>query len=77
MKTLAKIEQDSVVAGVCGGIAYALGIPAWIVRMVTFLLCVFLGFPLLGYLLLWVFMPKWHKDPEDYAARTQQSLSDN
>lgn len=73
MKTLAKIQQDKWLGGVCSGVAYMLGVPTWLVRMgwtlAAFLTC---GVPLLAYLLLWVFMPRWHIDPSDYSARTQR-----
>jgi phage shock protein PspC (stress-responsive transcriptional regulator) len=77
MKTLAKIQQDKWLGGVCSGFAYMLGVPTWLVRMgwtlAVFLTC---GVPLLAYLLLWVFMPRWHIDPSDYAVRTQRIYED-
>lgn len=77
MKTLAKIQQDKKLGGVCSGFAYMLGAPTWTVRM-GWALAVLLGcgFPVAAYLLLWVFMPKWYIDPPDYAARTQRCLED-
>jgi phage shock protein PspC (stress-responsive transcriptional regulator) len=38
MKTLAKIQQDKWIGGVCSGFAYALGIPTWLTRMALVLL---------------------------------------
>ena len=70
MKTLAKIKQDKMVAGICSGFAYSLGIPAWIMRIVAVVLVMASGVGILAYLLLWVFMPQWHVDPTDYVERT-------
>jgi phage shock protein PspC (stress-responsive transcriptional regulator) len=72
MKTLAKIQQDKWLGGVCSGFAYMLGVPAWYVRLATCASVLLFGAPILVYLLLWVFMPRWHMDPTDYAARTQR-----
>ena len=71
MKTLAKIKQDKMVAGICSGFAYSFGIPAWIVRIAAVLLVLASGAGLLAYALLWIFMPQWHMDPQDYQERTR------
>lgn len=71
MKTLAKIQQDKMIAGVCSGFAYAFAIPAWIIRISAALLFMAYGVGILAYILLWIFMPKWHVDPQDYAERTR------
>ena len=47
-------EQDRVVAGVCGGIAAALGVDATLVRLVFALLALAGGAGILLYLALWV-----------------------
>lgn len=72
MKTLAKIQQDKKIGGVCSGFAYMMGVPTWIVRMTWVLAAIGCGVPLAAYVLLWIFMPQWHVDPSDYAARTQR-----
>lgn len=72
MKTLAKIQQDKWIGGVCSGFAYALGVPTWIVRIATVLLAISTGLGFLAYILLWIFMPVWHVEPQDYRERTSQ-----
>jgi len=71
MKTLAKIQQDKWLGGVCSGFAYALGAPTWLVRLATTVLFLATGIGIFIYLLLWIFMPSWHVDPTDYRERTQ------
>lgn len=70
MKTLAKIKQDRWLGGVCSGFAYALGIPTWLTRLAMALLFLSIGFGVVMYVLLWIFMPQWHVDPTDYRERT-------
>ena len=72
MKALAKIRGDRWLSGVSGGIGYVVGVPAWMVRMTFAALTLMTGLPLLAYVLLWVFMPKWATDPQDYLQRTQR-----
>jgi len=72
MKTLAKIQQDKWIGGVCSGFAYALGVPTWIVRIATVLIALSTGLGFLAYILLWIFMPVWHMEPQDYLQRTSQ-----
>lgn len=71
MKTLAKIKQDKMIAGICSGFAYSFGIPAWIVRVAAVVTLLMSGLGALAYILLWIFMPQWHVDPQDYDARTR------
>jgi|SRR4051812_44325794 len=50
-------KSDRVFGGVCGGLGRATDVPAWAWRVI-FCLCVFgLGFGLLLYILLWIFVP--------------------
>jgi len=70
MKTLARIKQDQKLAGICSGFAYAFGIPTWITRLAAVVSIFLSGIGIPAYLLLWVFMPTWHMDPQDYLART-------
>ena len=56
-------------SGVCTGLAYSFGVPAWIVRLVTFVLCWIYGVGILAYALLWVFAPTWRVLPDDFNAR--------
>ena len=76
MKTIAKIQQDKWLGGVCSGFAYAIGAPTWIIRLSAVALTMTTCLPGLFYLLFWVFMPRWKHDPQDYLARTQQIVED-
>jgi len=63
-------DSEAVFLGVCGGIAYWLGVPAWIVRLATVASVFFTsGIVLFAYYLLWAFMPEWEELPEDYEKR--------
>ena len=55
---LRRSRSDRWVAGVCGGIAQALGVEAWVVRLLFVALLVWGGAGLLVYLLLWLFVPE-------------------
>jgi len=71
MAGLARVNQNSWVAGVCGGFAYWLGLPAWVVRLATAIAA--FGYEatpvVFAYLFLTLFMPSWKTDPDDYSAR--------
>ncbi len=56
------------IGGVCSGLAYALEIPAWLVRLlvVVFALAIDGGSLIVIYILLWVFVPRWNPAPEDF-----------
>lgn len=78
-KPLRKVDNDSWVAGVCGGIAYAYGLPVTVVRIffVVFVLILtnpwtyYVGQTLFWfYILFWIFGPDWDSDPRDYDRRT-------
>ncbi|EGI75301.1 PspC domain-containing protein [Hylemonella gracilis] len=51
-------SSDRWIAGVCGGLARSTGLASWIWRLILVLLVCFGGFGLLGYLLLWIFVPR-------------------
>lgn len=57
---------NSWLGGVCGGIAYWMESPAWLVRTLFVLGVLCFGVGLLPYIVLWVMMPKWAEDPADY-----------
>lgn len=67
-RRLRKVEERKWIGGVCAGVAYWLGVPAWLVRLVLTLSVVGFGFGVLLYLLLWIFMPTWDATPEDFDA---------
>lgn len=70
MKKFRRIPDKGWVGGVCAGIAYYLGFPVWIVRLVWALLIFGYGTGLLLYILLWIFVPEAKKTPSDYNKRT-------
>jgi phage shock protein PspC (stress-responsive transcriptional regulator) len=61
------ISKDECISGVCAGLAYALGVKTYLVRIAT-VLSVFLAGPviILLYILLAMFVPEWDADPSDY-----------
>lgn len=65
-----RIQAGAWLGGICGGLAYAVGWPTWVVRLILVLSVVCLGFGILAYLLLWIFVPRWPATPADYALVT-------
>ena len=65
-RKLRKVTEKRWIGGVAAGIAYWLGFPAWIVRLVWAFSALWLGFGALLYILFWIFMPSWETTPEDY-----------
>lgn len=55
---LRRSRTDRWLGGVCGGLARASGLEAWIWRLVFVLFTVTFGFSLLIYLLMWIFVPE-------------------
>lgn len=55
---LRRSRTDRWIGGVCGGLAKASGIDAWIWRLVFALFTLTFGFGLVIYLLLWIFVPE-------------------
>ena len=59
------------IGGVCAGVAYSIGAPTWIIRMLWVALTFFgMGSGILMYLLLWIFVPTLNFTPPDYVQRT-------
>jgi phage shock protein C len=54
---LARSRTDHVFGGVCGGLGKHTGLPAWAWRFMFVLSALYLGIGVLGYLLLWLFVP--------------------
>src|ERR1044071_5470859 len=54
LHALRRSRTDSWLGGVCGGLAPATGLPAWLLRLVFALLAVCGGTGLLLYVLLWI-----------------------
>lgn len=61
------------IGGVASGLAYALGWPTWVVRMLWVLSVLCLGFGTLAYVLLWLLVPNWGAEPVDYASVTDDT----
>lgn len=64
------IPQKSWIGGVCAGLAYWLGLPLWIVRLIWGVAFFIYGVGLIPYLLLWIFVPNAKSVPGDYVDRT-------
>lgn len=61
-------KEVSYIFGVCAGIAYWLGAPAWMVRLIV-LLFIFIGSAGIGilfYFVLFLLLPEWKEIPDDY-----------
>jgi phage shock protein PspC (stress-responsive transcriptional regulator) len=58
LHALRRSRTDSWLGGVCGGLAPAIGVPSWLVRLVFGLLVVCGGTGLLLYVLLWILLPR-------------------
>ncbi len=65
-RKLRKLPQESMIGGVCSGVAYWLGVPVWIVRLVWVISALFMGFGFGLYILLWIFLPTWDETPLDF-----------
>ncbi|MCX6271369.1 MAG: PspC domain-containing protein [Bacteroidetes bacterium] len=57
-KKLYRSQTDSVIAGVCGGLAEYFDLDPVLSRVVFVILCFFGGGGLLAYLILWIVIPK-------------------
>lgn len=68
-----RLDGPGVFGGICAAIAYRLGIPPWIVRVVWGATALFYGTGVLLYLVLWFFVPEADATPADYARRTGDS----
>jgi len=63
VRRLTRNKVDGKLGGVCAGIADYLGWDQTLVRIITILLIVFTGVPLVAYFILWVLMPKDPRAP--------------
>lgn len=62
-KRLRRNKTDGVLGGVCAGFGDYFGINHNAIRIVFVLSVIFLSFPLLGYVLLWIIIPKEKSAP--------------
>ena len=58
LHALRRSRTDSWLGGVCGGLAPATGLPAWLCRLIFALLILCGGTGLLLYVLMWILVPK-------------------
>jgi len=66
-RKLRKIPDQKWVGGVAAGVAYWLGMPAWLVRLLWTILVLAYGVGLFFYILLCIFMPTWGPgEPHDF-----------
>jgi len=84
LKRIPDNYNEAALAGVCAGIAYWLGWPVRIVRLLWIMMVLLpftasvllhliaLWFAVLLYLGLWLFLPDWEDVPEDYEDRCQK-----
>lgn len=61
-------DESPISAGICAGIAYHVGWPLWLVRLICVLL-VWSGVSALVYVLFWFFVPP-AETPDDFATVT-------
>jgi phage shock protein C len=71
-KRLRRNKIDGVLGGVCAGFGDYLGISPTIMRIIFVICVIFLSFPLLDYVLLWVFVPK---DESESYRRVNHSIA--
>jgi len=50
-------RSDRIIGGVCGGMARATGVEAWVWRLLFAIMFIFAGAGALLYVLLWIFVP--------------------
>lgn len=62
-KKLRRNKIDGIFGGVCSGFGDYFGIDHIIARIIFVLSVLFLGFPLLAYFILWIFIPKDKRAP--------------
>lgn len=55
---LFRSRSNRMIAGVCAGLAYHLGMDPTVVRLLTVILTFFAGFPLLAYIIAWIVIPE-------------------
>ena len=64
-------DGHEVFGGVCSGLAYALGVPTWILRAAAFVSIACYGAGLFPYLLVAFLAPSWDEAPADYEERCE------
>jgi phage shock protein PspC (stress-responsive transcriptional regulator) len=54
---LARSKSDCVLGGVCGGLGKHTGVPSWAWRVIFCASAFYMGFGILFYIALWIFIP--------------------
>jgi phage shock protein PspC (stress-responsive transcriptional regulator) len=54
---LARSKSDCVIGGVCGGLGRHTGMPSWGWRVIFCVSAFYMGFGILFYIALWIFIP--------------------
>jgi phage shock protein PspC (stress-responsive transcriptional regulator) len=67
------VEDRDWIGGVCSGMAYWLGLPVAVVRLVWAIAFFSFGVGFWPYMLLCIFVPRWAKEPADYAEVTSDT----
>ncbi len=72
IKNLKRYPERGIIGGVCAGVSYFFGWPLWLVRLVTaFLIIAGVHFMPFLYILMWIFVPKVERAPEDFDTTTK------
>jgi phage shock protein PspC (stress-responsive transcriptional regulator) len=58
VNNLRRSRSDRWLGGVCGGLARVTGLESWVWRLIFVLFTVCVGFGVLVYLLMWIFVPE-------------------
>ncbi len=77
IKAFHRVSEHAEIGGVLGGVAYQMEVPAWIPKIIFILVSIVLlnvvsAFIFL-YVLLWVLVPQYESDPDDYDKVTSWS----
>ncbi len=75
-RRLTRNKVDGKLGGVCAGIGDYLGWDHTMVRILTILLIIFTGLPVIAYFILWVLMPKDTRAPYIREYREQSEARD-
>ena len=67
-------RQNKKIAGVCAGLSQASDMPVWMVRAFFIAFTLFLGYGIVFYLFLWLFMVKERKQPASKTAPKEEEI---
>ncbi len=69
MKKFLLSNSHDWLGGVCAGLAYAIGIPIWIVRVIWIFTVWYYGTGIFVYIVLTLVVDEWKEDPPDFEER--------